>query len=232
MAINGDRLDLRLEPYHFAAVRFEKIDRAGHSDKADLTGRDGKINPAGKKSAPPAFSITSLDPKQWAFGANANGVKTDLNYDMGDGRKGVKLTSTAYQSEATAELKSNALGKNGTLCQMIRRRGSLRIEIGNSGIFYDWHWNLQSPDWFNDGQLFQNPIPADKTQVLTLSLKDGALDAVYGGVPLAKGLKLKLDESNTLKISTWMGDWFAFDVVEISSKPTVLFSPRVEHPIL
>ena len=73
----------------------------------------------------------------------------------------------------------------------------------------------------------------DKPQTLVLSWKDGKLDAIYGDQPLAKGLALKgLGSKAGLSFSTWAGNWFQFEVIEISSKAKELFNQQWIHPVL
>jgi hypothetical protein len=68
---------------------------------------------------------------------------------------------------------------------------------------------------------------------VTLSWANGKLDATYGSQPLARDLMLTgLGTTNDFKISTWAGDWMAFDVLEISDKPTKLFIDKISHPVL
>jgi hypothetical protein len=222
-ASNG-RLDLQIKTHQYVALRIK------------LT-KSTEVKPAvaqpTSSPAPPDFRITKFDPAQWAINSKASGVTVAYNFDLGDGRKGVRLSSTPYQAWATAELRDCTIGRNGTISIWIRRSGTFGIELGDTGIYCDWAWHPMSTDRWNDGELFNMTSEPDKTQLLTISLKDGVLDAVYGNQPLARNLKLsRLTDRNTLKLTTWGGAWFAFDVADISSKPKRLFAPpTVKHPV-
>jgi hypothetical protein len=114
----------------------------------------------------------------------------------------------------------------------VQRSSRLHVGLGETGIYCDSGWHPLAVDRWNEGGLFPTPAPPEQTQVLILSLRDGVLDAVYGGQPLAQNLHLSgLGDRNTLELSTWAGDWLAFDVIEISSQPTRLYEPSVRHPI-
>jgi hypothetical protein len=189
------------------------------------------IAPSAAQPAP-NFKVASLNPDQWSINRNGNGVTVDDNFDMGNGIKGIKLSSIIYQDAATAEFTAAKIARDGTISIKIQRSGPFGILLGDTGIFCDGGaWNVTSTDKFNSGQMIQTTVTPTETQLLTLSLHNGVVDAVYGGQALARNLKLALDDLNTLKIYTWAGGWFAFDVMEISSKPTSLFTPSVHHPV-
>ncbi len=220
----GDLNTLKISTWAGDTLEFEVL---------EISSKPTNIAAVSAKAPAPNFKVSKLDFDQWTLNSAANGVTVDKSYDMGNGIKGVKMTSIIYQDAAIALFTGFKIGREGTISIRVQRSGALRIEIGNTGIFSDGGaWNVISTDRWNSGQIIQTTVPPTETQVLTLSLHDGVLDAVYGGQALARNLKLSLDDLNSIKLSTWAGYWFAFDVIEISSKPTSLFAKTVSHPVL
>ena len=84
------RLRLTLQPHRFAAVRIEPGDAIPAPPAATTP------------STPGDWRVAGFDPAQWDLHPKASGVTVAPGWDMGDGRKGVKLTSTRYRDYATA----------------------------------------------------------------------------------------------------------------------------------
>jgi hypothetical protein len=220
--VNQGRIALSVKSHRFCAIRID----------TNIPVKTGVVTTT-EAPAPPELNIKSLNPDQWELNPGAPGVTITPGADFGDGTVGLKLSTIIYQASAITKLKL-PVGNNATIKLKIKRSGPrLKIAIGDAIMMFDWNWQVTALDLWNTGRMFQTTAPIDQTQILLLSLNDGILDATYGGQPLARDLKpLGITSSNTFELSTWGGDSFTYDVLEITSHPTKIYEEANKHPIL
>ncbi|MBI3923458.1 MAG: hypothetical protein HY318_18710, partial [Armatimonadetes bacterium] len=218
------RVDLTVKSHQFLAMRVSPLESPPPVVVAAPSAAEVPAAP---------FHVAGLAAEQWGFNAGDPGVTVENDWDLGTGRRCFRLKSTIWQAEARAQFKAHLLGRDWTARLRIQRSGRMRFRFGRTGFFFDSAWKPASVDLWNEGRLYQPDVSPERTQILILSLHGCMLDAVYGGQPLARNLKLAgLTEANAFELATWGGDWFAFDVLEISSEPTRLYAPSVRHPVL
>ncbi|NPV47271.1 MAG: hypothetical protein HPY69_09950 [Armatimonadetes bacterium] len=214
-------LTLELLPHRFAAFRLSPRppgDRSLPGPSADAA-----------SEPPPAVEVDHFRPEDWDLHPEAYGVTVEPGYELGDGRSGPRLLSKLYHDYATAELVGLDLARGGTVHLRLRASGLLRVLIGDQGLLFDrQRWSIVGDPW-REGRAYHPQVAPVKTHDLVLSVRDGKLDAVYGGQALAAGVPVPA--TGTLKLQAWSDDWFAFDVVRLSSQPTALFADAAQHPV-
>lgn len=220
-ALTGGVLALQLRPHRFAAYRLSPRPPGDHP-RPEMS--------VDTPSQPPPVDVDTFRPEDWDLHPEAYGVTVEPDYDLGGGHWGPRLLSKLYHDYATAELLGLDLARGGTVHLRLRASGLLRLFIGDQGLLFDrQRWSIIGDRW-REGRVYQPRVTPGQTHDLLLSVRDGQLDAVYGGQALAAGVPLP--PHGTLKLQTWSDDWFAFDVVRLSSQPTALFADRVQHPVL
>jgi hypothetical protein len=175
------------------------------------------------------FSIKTFEKKDWLINADAPGVSAEYPAEGG-----MALKSTAYQAPAIAELKDHAIGQNGTIVLKVNMTGRFRLNIGPVTLLHDYDWQMPGPlNGWNEGTIYQIPIPTGKVSTLAVSIKDGVFDAVLDGKLLIKNMRYDLAANgNKISVQTWAGDSVMIDVVEISTTPKPLIEKGVIHPVL
>lgn len=213
LSLEKGKLPLALDPHGFVALRISI----------------GTVKPIAKEvvKAPERvnLSVDRLDPTQWKFNAADSGVtvaRTDI---------GTRVSSTLYASAATAAF-TPGVGPEGTLRINIVRSGRLSVNFAGAVLCFDGGWAPSlRPE--NAGTFSQPSANPDRPETFVLSWKDGKLDALYGDRPIARGLALAgIGTATNLELATWAGDWFAFDIIRISSRSEGLFKQEQNHPVL
>ena len=220
-AIVDGVLALELQPHRFAAYRLSPSPPGSRS----APGRSAEVLPT---PAPPV-DVDHFRPEDWDLHPEAYGATVEADYDLGGGHYGPRLLSKLYHDYATAELVGLDLARGGTVHLRLRCSGLLRIFLGDQGLLFDrQRWSIVGDRW-REGRVYQPQVAPGETHDLVLSVRDGKLDAVYGGQALAAGVPVPA--IGTLKLQTWSDDWLSFDVVRLSSQPTALFANTVQHPV-
>jgi hypothetical protein len=170
-------------------------------------------------------TVDKFDPAQWRFNTADAGVTVKKT------NGGTRVTSTPQAAMACAEF-IPGIGAEGTLKIRLTRDGRFRVRLAGALLTWDSGWTADFR-LDNTGSFYPAAPNPDKPQTLVLSWKDGKLDAIYGDQPLARGLALKgLGDKAELSFSTWAGNWFQFEAIEISSTAKKLFNPQWTHPVL
>ena len=171
--------------------------------------------------------MDKFDPAQWRFNTTDAGVTVTRT------NAGTRVTSTPQAAFACAEF-TPGIGPEGTL-KIKTHEGWQVSRQPRGGITDRWGFDEWTADFRLDNTGLFYPVAPnpDKPQTLVLSWQDGKLDAIYGDQPLAKGLALKgLGSEAGLSFSTWAGNWFQFEVIEISSTAKNVFNQQWIHPVL
>ena len=169
--------------------------------------------------------VDRFDPARWRFNT------ADVGVTVKKTNGGTRVTSTPQAAYACAEF-IPGIGSEGTLKIRLTRDGRFRVGLAGALLTWDSGWTADFR-LDNTGLFYPVAPNPDKPQTLILSWKGGKLDAIYGDQPLAKGLALKgLGSKAGLSFSTWAGNWFQFEVIEISSKATNVFNRQWIHPVL
>jgi hypothetical protein len=218
--VNGGTLSFPLAPHRFAAFRLSPLPPGAEAPA-------GAADPAPGPRRP--VEVDHFRPGDWDLHPEAYGATVEASYDLGEGRGGPRLLSKLYHDYATAELAGLDLARGGTVHLRLRASGLLRVFVGDEGLLFDrQRWSIVGDPW-REGRVYQPQVAPGETRELVLSVRDGKLDAVYGGQALAAGIPVPRE--GPLKLQTWSDDWLAFDVVRLSSQPTELFADPVRHPV-
>lgn len=220
LPVREGHLRLSLLPHRFAAVRIEP-------------GAD--TSPAPRPPTPPAagWRVDGFDPSHWDLHPGASGVTLTPDWDLGGGRRGVKLSSTLYHDYATATFIAHPVGQNATFRILLHLQARFEVRIGRWRLQWDGRrWLLPVNPW-REGAVYQATGQYDQPQELVLSLREGRLDAVYAGQALARDVPVEgLGPDSWLELRTWGGEWMAFAMLEASSEPMRLLEDTVRHPVL
>ena len=211
IGLQGSKVSLFLNAHSFAALRVS----LGAAPVATVTARA-------------VLNVDKFDPAQWQFNTAGAGVTVKWT------NAGMRVASTAQAAFACAEF-TPGIGPEGTLQLKLTRDGRFRISLAGALLGWDGDGDEWAADCRPDNTGFSYPVAPnpDKPQTLVLSWQDGKLDAIYGDQPLAKGLALKgLGSEAGLSFSTWAGNWFQFEVIEISSTAKNVFNQQWIHPVL
>jgi hypothetical protein len=184
--------------------------------------------PVATVTARAVLNVDKFDPAQWQFNTTGAGVTVTRT------NAGTRVASTAQAAFACAEF-TPGIGPEGTLKLKLTRDGRFRISLAGALLGWDGDGDEWAADRRPDNTGLSYPVAPnpDKPQTLVLSWQDGKLDAIYGDQPLAKGLALKgLGGEAGLSFSTWAGNWFQFEVIEISSTAKNVFNQQWIHPVL
>jgi len=247
--ISNGKISFEMESHGYKAIKL--------STEVSTVTMSKKLVPEAPKMASdlPAYHFNSYDPTQWNINSGDAGVILEPGFVLDSKSTVTKITSTMYAAAATATF-IPGVSSHGTVKIKLRRNARVMFGIAGATLSLDDGW-LPSVRPENQGRIWQVRMSSDgsgiaKTEqvlgvtqepakwnanrsadVVTLSWANGKLDATYGSQPLARDLMLTgLGTTNNFKISTWAGDWMAFDVLEISDKPTRLFTDKVNHPVL
>lgn len=218
--VRQGRVQLDILPHRFAALRIEP-------------GADGWAEPQRATATPTKWRVEGFDAAHWDLHPQAAGVTVTPDFDLGGGRRGVKLSSTLYHDYATATFIANPLVASASFRLLLEIRARFEVEIGSWRLQWDGQrWLLPEDPW-REGTVYQPVVPADQCQELVLSLHEGRLDAVYAGQALAREVAVEgLSPDSRLELRTWGGQWMAFTLLEASSEPMRLFEDAVRHPVL
>jgi len=221
--LQGNRARFALDAHSFIALRLDTssgADAAGDTQptrSAERTGLEGKYS--GTRLAD--WEVNSADP----------GVSVQDGCSIGGIEGGIRLGSTVHQSASSAAFRMS-IADQGTVRLKIVRSGRLGLNIAGAGLSFDGGW-IPSAAPTNTGYFHHPGTNPEKAEILAVSWRDGMIDATYGDMNVAKGLSLRgMGSARSLSLSTWAGDWFAFEVLEISDQPSILFPSKVAHPIL
>ncbi|NSW54926.1 MAG: hypothetical protein HPY44_02840 [Armatimonadetes bacterium] len=223
ISVSDGCIALEIPSHRFAAVRIEPAANAGAPETP----------PAVEPPIPADFSIQGYRPSDWDLNPDAKGVTIEPDVDLGRGLRGPKLRSKIYHDYATARFTAHPVGADATYRIALQRNGRWRLDIGRWTLQTDGsRWYLPSDLW-REGRVYQPSVKGEETNELVLSIRNGLLDAVYGGQALARDVPVEgLSGNSFLEMKTWGGDWFAFTLLEASSRPTQLFEQGVRHPVL
>jgi hypothetical protein len=232
LPLAAGRLVLEIPRHRFAAVRLTRS-AEGLAPAAATPVGTGAAGPAAEDGQalalplPPEETVTA----PWQPNEAAAGVGVQRGWDLGDGARGLRLTSTVYAAEARARL-ALAIGRDATVAFRLRRGSILRLEIGPAGLMYYGGWKLFGVDPWSEGCVYQPGDSGDAAPLFVLSLRGGVLDAVCGGRLLARGVVLDgLGERNAFALATWGGEAFAVGEARVCARPMALFAPEVQHPV-
>jgi hypothetical protein len=217
IGLQNKKVSLVLDAHDFTALRVS----LGAASEAVPEA----VPEAAKATGKATLSVDRFDPAEWEFNTADAGVTVKKT------NGGTRVTSTPQAAAASANF-TPGIGPEGTLKIRLTRDGRFRINLAGASFFWDVGWKADvQPE--NTGLFYPVAPDPDKPQMLILSWKDGKLDAMFGDQPLAKGVALKgLGSEAELSFSTWAGNWFQFEVIEISSKATNVFSGQGIHPVL
>ena len=190
---------------------------------------------ASKSEPPPAGAAL------WTANTNAAGVSATTA--SLDGCPSLCLSSTEYQARAEAVYR-NPLSNTFTAVLHFRELPQrLIVQLGPITITRDWCWTVEGPlsGWSagegpttpDKGTSLQPEIPQGTPFTLTLSMRNGSLDAMANGRPLIRGMAFEMPTANNrLTVGTWAGFSAAFRMAELSEQATALYAPpRVLHPV-
>ena len=213
VGLQGGKVSLSLDAHGFAALRVSP--GAGSEPAPD----------AAKAIARDPLRVDAFHPAQWRFNTADAGVAVKKT------NAGTRMTSTPQAAFARAEF-IPGVGPEGTLRVKLTRDGRFRVNLAGALLTWDSGWTADFR-LDNTGLFYPVAPNPDKPQTMILSWKDGKLDGIYGDQPFAKGLALKgLGSKAGLSFSTWAGNWFQFEVIEISGKAEKLFTQQWTHPVL
>jgi hypothetical protein len=173
------------------------------------------------------------DRTSWQTNAGADGVTvtpTVLN-----GRESLKMETIAYKATARAVLKNVLLRRNATLTLAIKARNRFRVSIGDVAVQHDGVWSVGGPlNGWSQGQFYQIPIDGRHETLLTLSLRDGLLNATLGSKVLVRDMQFDLAaDRNPVVVETWGGDSVEFHAVGLTNVArTLMAQPAVRHPVM
>jgi len=218
LPVRDGRLNLSLKAHRFAAIRLEP----GAVDVPS------PVPPATHA----AVHVTEYRDADWDLHPNAYGVTVEPGTDLGEGRRGPRLTSTVYHDYATATLKAFPLSEGGTVGLWLRHSGRLQLDLGRPLLRFDGSaWSILEDPW-REGHIYSRVTSGDQAAELIISVRDGYLDAVLGGQVLARHVPVPDGVGEAfLELKAWGGDSLAFDVLELSTEPTALFEQQVVHPV-
>ncbi len=221
--VNDGCIALDIPSHRFAAIRIEPTAGGGELRK----------KPAADLPAHADFSVQGYRSSDWYLSRDASGVTIEPDVELGRGLRGPKLISKIYHDYATARFTAHPVGADATYRIALQRNGRWRLDIGDWTLQTDGsRWYLPSDPW-REGKVYQPSVKGEETNELVLSIRNGLLDAVYGGQALARDVPVEgLSGESFLQMKTWGGDWFAFTLLEASSRPTRLFEQAVRHPVL
>jgi len=220
LRVEGGRVRLGILPHRFAAVRIEP-------------GAGDDVPVAAPKAPPSEWHVDGFAAEEWDLHPSASGVTVTVDHDMGEGRRGVKLTSTLYHDYATATFTAHPVQEGCTFRLLLHHHARFEVHIGAWCLQWDGsRWHLPNDPW-REGTVYQPTATDDRPHELVLSLSGGLLDAVYAGQALARGVPVEgLGEDSLLSLRTWSGEWMAFTLLDASSTSTRLFADAVRHPVL
>ena len=219
LAIKGSRVRCTLPDHNFLAMRVTPSGSGGAATTDSVSTAVG-----------PSPDQASNNPSDWETNKDAPGVSVESGVRIGDSQYGVRLSSTIYQASAIAAFK-RPVADQGTLIVMIVRSGRLGINVAGVNLIFDGGW-VPATDPLNTGSFNLPSANPDKRETLAISWRNGVIDMVYGDQVVARNLTMKRPgKRDRLELSTWGGDWFTFEPLEVSNRPTVLF-PKAVHPVL
>lgn len=222
VAIDRGRVSMRIPRHRFVALRIEPGAAANTSKQ-----------PATDSTFPaPATGIDRYIPDQWRLNTDTPGVTVEDDVNLGNARRGPKLASTLHHDVAEARLRV-PLGRTLTVRLLVQASGRLGLKLGATKIVVDGgRMKFDGLDPWNEGRTLSPEWRRGVAEEIVFSVDNGVLNAAWAGQPLAVNVSVAVPKDGYgLSLWTWAGDWFAFDVLEISGRPTSLFERAGTHPV-
>lgn len=220
LPVDAGRLRLSIQPHRFRAVRVQP----GPQTVA--------LPEPAPEAVPAQWRVEGFQARDWDLHPTAPGVTVTPDWDLGNGHRGVKLTSKLYHDYATATFTAHPVSANCSFRLVVHHHARFQIDIGSWCLQWDGQrWHLPTDPW-REGMVYQ-PRVSDAPHELVLSLREGRLDAVLAGQALARDVPVEnLGPNSFLSLRTWSDEWMAFTLLEACSAPMRLFEESVRHPVL
>jgi len=233
--LTGDALDLPKARGRFTLAR-------GHGVAPLLGGAPIQTHPP-ESEAPPFTSLAAATPL-WQANTSAAGVTTaELTWDD---CPALELRSKPYQARAVAVYRDPLPCTFTATLKFRERPQRLIVRIGPVVLKLDGQWSLEGPlDGWSEGEGPTTPDKGPSLQPamdaagpfeLTLSMRNGKLDALANGQPLAHEVQFRMPptENHRLSVETWAGFSACFRLANLSTHATALYAPAhgASHPVL
>lgn len=181
-----------------------------------------------------SFTVRSFDPDQWSAG----NTKTEviLGEQAHEETEGLPVLVKSPSNGYGDYLFDKPFGRNATIHLKLRRGNRMHIKFGDAYVhYYNSRFGVAGADPRAIDIRTFTPADSDagSTVDFLMTIQDGVLNVSSDGKPLIIDAVLKdISHENTLMLRTWV-DWFAIDVIELSTEvtDTAVPKPVVRHPV-
>ena len=232
------KVNITVNAWMWKALRIEPFEDGNMPEKTSEKQVIDSNNTISEK-----FKVGKFIPQDWKLSGNGSSSLLGKEAAPKSGGLPVYVESQPYMEYAKYSYEKYSFDNDCTIKLRLKHGNAIEIGIGPYVLGYGslpnlpWAspWSVNGTDNTDiKGKIYSRPIVTDRDVVLEINISNRKLNALYDGKPLVRNLKLKSFDTtgNKLVISTWGGNSFAFDIIELANNPTDLFKKDiVDHPV-